>query len=84
MGIIAWIVLGFLAGWIASIVMKTDSQQGFVTDVLLGIVGAIAGGFLMNLLGAQGVTGLNLYSVIVATVGAVVLIWLGRLMTRHG
>ena len=83
MGLIAWIVLGFLAGWIASIVMKTDSQQGFVTDILLGVVGAIAGGFLMNLLGAQGVTGLNVYSVIVATVGAIILIWLGRLMTRN-
>ncbi len=82
MGILAWIILGFLAGWIASIVMKTNSQQGFVTDVLLGIVGAIGGGFLMNLLGESGVTGLNLYSLIVSTIGAILLIWMGRQLAR--
>ena len=80
MGILLWIILGFLAGWIASIVMKTDSQQGMVTDIILGVVGAVVGGFIMNLFGASGVNGFNLYSIAVATIGAVVLIWLGRVL----
>ncbi|PWU23525.1 GlsB/YeaQ/YmgE family stress response membrane protein [Candidatus Cerribacteria bacterium 'Amazon FNV 2010 28 9'] len=78
MGIIAWIVLGLIAGWLASIVMKTNS--GAVGDIILGIIGAILGGFLMNLVGSYGITGFNLYSIIVATIGAVVFIWVGRLL----
>ena len=83
MNILLWIILGFLAGWLASIVMKTDSQQGMLTDIILGVVGALVGGFIMNLFGAEGVTGLNIYSLMVATLGAVVLIWLGRVL-RYG
>ena len=71
MSFVAWIVLGLVAGFIGSkLVNKTG--DGLVRDVLLGVVGAIIGGYLFNLFGASGVTGLNLYSLLVAVVGAVV------------
>lgn len=82
MDILLWLLLGLIAGWLASIIMKTNSQQGSLTDIILGIIGAFVGGFLMNFFGQTGVTGFNVYSIIVATLGAVVLIWLGR-MLRH-
>jgi len=71
MSIIAWIVLGLIAGFIGSkLVNKTG--EGFFLDIALGIVGAVIGGWLFNLFGMQGVTGLNIYSLIVAVIGAVV------------
>jgi uncharacterized membrane protein YeaQ/YmgE (transglycosylase-associated protein family) len=71
MSIIAWIVLGLIAGFIGSkLVNKTG--EGFVLDIALGIVGAVIGGWLFSLFGMQGVTGLNIYSLIVAVIGAVV------------
>lgn len=78
MGVIAWIVLGLIAGWLASVFMKTDSAQSSLTDIIVGIVGAFVGGFVMNLLGNTGVTGLNIYSIVVATLGAVILIAIRR------
>ena len=81
MNILLWIVLGFLAGWIASVVMRTNTQQGALMDIVVGILGALAGGFLMNLLGFAGVTGFNIWSIFVATLGAILLIWLRRLVT---
>lgn len=81
MNFILWIVFGAIAGWLASIIMKTDARQGFLMDVILGIVGAFVGGFIMNMFGSAGVTGFNLYSFIVAIIGAVVLIWIGRRLT---
>lgn len=83
MGIILWIIFGGLAGWVASIIMKTDSNQGTITDIIMGIVGAVVGGFLMGLVGQSGVTGFNLYSFIVAIIGAIVVIYLGRLLRRN-
>lgn len=80
MGIILWIIFGAIAGWIASLVMKTDSNQGTITDVILGIVGAIIGGFLMGLVGQGGVDGFNLRSMIVAVIGAIVVIYVGRML----
>jgi len=82
MGIILWIIFGALAGWIASIIMKTDAGQGTMMDIVLGIVGAIVGGFLMGMVGQSGVTGFNLYSMIVAVVGAIIIIYLGRVMRK--
>jgi uncharacterized membrane protein YeaQ/YmgE (transglycosylase-associated protein family) len=74
MGIITWIILGLVAGWIASkFVYKSGS--GLVMDIVLGIVGAIVGGFIVGLFGMTGVTGFNIWSVIVAVIGAVVVIW---------
>ena len=75
MGIIGWIVLGALAGWLASIVTKRNDQMGCLMNILVGIVGAFIGGLVMSLLGGDGVTGFNLYSLLVAFVGAVILLF---------
>lgn len=80
MTLFTWIVLGLLAGWGASIVMRNN--QGTLTDIVLGVVGAVVGGILMNLLGQPGVSGFNFYSLMVATLGAVVLIWFGRILNN--
>ena len=73
MSFIAWIVLGLIAGFIASKLVNRTGE-GFFLDILLGIVGAVAGGWLFGLFGMHGVTGLNIYSLVVAIVGAVVLL----------
>lgn len=78
MGILLWIIFGAIAGWAASVIMKTDYSQGTVSDIIMGIVGAVVGGFIMQLLGQSGVTGFNLYSFFVAIIGAIVVIYLGR------
>jgi uncharacterized membrane protein YeaQ/YmgE (transglycosylase-associated protein family) len=80
MNIILWIILGLIAGWLASIVMKTNSQQGTMKDIVLGVVGAVVGGFVMELFGGPGVTGFNIYSLVVATLGAIALIGVGKAM----
>ncbi|MGE5041908.1 MAG: GlsB/YeaQ/YmgE family stress response membrane protein [Candidatus Levyibacteriota bacterium] len=80
MGILLWIIFGALAGWLASIVMK--SSQGIFGDIILGILGAVVGGLIMSFFGQAGVTGFNVYSLLVAIIGAVVLIWLGRVFYR--
>jgi uncharacterized membrane protein YeaQ/YmgE (transglycosylase-associated protein family) len=82
MEILLWVVLGGVAGWISSVIMKTDARQGLLGDIILGILGAVVGGFIFGLFGAAPATGLNFYSLFVAIVGAVVLIWLGRVFTR--
>lgn len=73
MSIIAWIILGLIAGFIASKIVN-KSGQGFFIDLVLGIVGAIVGGFIFSALGASGITGLNLYSMVVAVIGAIVVL----------
>jgi len=75
MGIIAWLVLGLIAGFIASKIV-TNGGQGVVLDIVLGIIGAFVGGFLFSFFGAAPVTGFNIYSMIVAVIGAVVVLWL--------
>lgn len=80
MGIILWIIFGALAGWIASLIMKTDSQQGPVLNIIVGVIGALVGGFIMNNIGESGVTGFNLYSFLVAIFGAVVLLAIVRMV----
>lgn len=77
MGILVWILLGLIAGWVASII--TASSHGLVEDLVLGVVGSFVGGFILNYFGQPGVSGLNLYSIVVAAIGATVLIVLGRL-----
>ncbi len=75
MGIIGWIIIGGLAGWIASKVMKTDESMGVPANIIIGIIGAMLGGFLVTLLGAdQGVNGFNLWSFFVALLGSVILL----------
>jgi uncharacterized membrane protein YeaQ/YmgE (transglycosylase-associated protein family) len=71
MSFVAWIVLGLVAGFIGS-KLVSHTGEGLIRDVLLGVVGAFIGGYLFNLFGATGVTGLNLYSLLVAVIGAVV------------
>jgi uncharacterized membrane protein YeaQ/YmgE (transglycosylase-associated protein family) len=78
MGILLWIIFGALSGWMASVIMKTNSSQGTMMDIIMGIIGSVVGGFLMNLIGQSGVTGFNLYSFAVAVIGAVVVIFVGR------
>ena len=73
MSIIAWLVVGLIAGWIGSMLVNRGGE-GLFLDIVLGVVGAIVGGFLFNLVGHTGVTGINLYSIFVAVIGAVVVL----------
>jgi uncharacterized membrane protein YeaQ/YmgE (transglycosylase-associated protein family) len=73
MGIIAWIIVGLIAGFLASKVVNR-SGEGFLRDVLLGIIGAVVGGWIFNAMGQAGVSGINLYSILVAFVGGVVVL----------
>ena len=82
MNILLWIILGGFAGWIASIVMKTNERQGLLADIILGIVGALIGGFVVSMLGGEGVNGFNLYSLVVAIVGAIGVIWIAKMVRR--
>ena len=82
MPILTWIVLGLVAGFIGSKLVNRRGE-GMIIDIVLGIVGAIAGGFVFNALGAPGVSGLNLYSVFVAVVGSVLLLVLYHAVFRR-
>ena len=73
MSLLAWIVLGLVAGFIGSKLVNKRGE-GFLLDIVLGIVGAVVGGWLFNAFGASGVSGVNLYSLLVAVVGSVVLL----------
>jgi uncharacterized membrane protein YeaQ/YmgE (transglycosylase-associated protein family) len=74
MSILGWILLGLIAGFIASKIVNSGGQ-GLLLDIVLGIVGAIVGGFLFSLFGATGITGFNIYSLIVAVLGSIVVLW---------
>lgn len=78
MGIVLWIIFGALAGWLTSMVMGTNPQQGAIGNILLGIVGAFVGGFVGALLGFSGVTGFNIYSLLIAIGGAVLVTAIAR------
>lgn len=80
MGILAWIIIGGLAGWLAS-VMVEGGGMGVLGDIIVGIVGAFLGGLVFSALGNTGVTGFNLWSFFVALVGAVVLLGIVRLVS---
>lgn len=82
MNIIAWIILGGLAGWIASLIMGTNRQQGCLIDIVVGIVGAFVGGLIFGLFGGTGVTGFNIWSLLVAVIGAIVLLAIVRAFRR--
>ena len=72
MGILLWIIFGAIVGWVASLLMGTN--EGLLLNIILGIVGAVIGGWLMSFLGQTGITGFNLYSMMVAVLGSVILI----------
>lgn len=74
MSFLVYIVFGGIVGWVASLLMKTDSQQGIILNIVVGIVGAVLGSWLVGFFGIAGVSGFNLSSFLVALVGAVVLI----------
>jgi uncharacterized membrane protein YeaQ/YmgE (transglycosylase-associated protein family) len=82
MEILLWILFGALVGWIASLIMGTDGQQGALMNIIVGIVGAVLGGWIMSAFGQAGVSGFNLYSFVVSLIGAVVLIALVRAVRR--
>lgn len=83
MGIISWIILGLIAGFIGSKIVNRTGE-GIVLDVILGVVGAIVGGYLFSLVGSQGVTGINLWSLLVAVIGAIVVLVVYRLIVGGG
>jgi uncharacterized membrane protein YeaQ/YmgE (transglycosylase-associated protein family) len=82
--IIAWVIFGALAGWIASMITKTNDEQGAVGNIITGIVGAFIGGFLVRLLTGSDVEGFSLTSLIVAIIGAVILISVLKAFRGHG
>lgn len=74
MGILSWILMGALAGWLASKITGNDASMGWIANIIVGIIGAVIGGFVMSLIGRTGVDGFNLPSFLVATGGAVLLL----------
>jgi len=76
MSIIGWIIIGALAGWIASMLTGNSEKMGAGANVLVGIIGGFIGGAVMNLLGGAGITGFNIWSLIVAVIGSVILLWI--------
>ncbi len=82
MGFLAWIVLGLIAGFIGSKIVN-KSGEGLFLDIILGIVGAVVGGYLFSLLGGHGVTGLNLYSIFVAVVGSIIVLVVYHAIARR-
>jgi uncharacterized membrane protein YeaQ/YmgE (transglycosylase-associated protein family) len=82
MGIILYIVFGALVGWIASIIMGRNAEQGALGNIVVGILGAFLGGWIMSALGSTGVNGFNLRSFLVALLGAVVLLFVFNLVRR--
>lgn len=80
MGILIWIIFGALVGWVASMIMKGGGD--LIWDIIVGIVGALVGGFIMSLIGKSGVGGFDLYSFLVALLGACILIAVVRAIRR--
>ena len=82
MSFLGWIVIGGLAGWIASKFMGTDKDQGLLANIIVGVIGAFIGGFVMNALGGQGLTGFSLRSFVVALVGSIILLWILKVVRK--
>jgi len=80
MGIIAWIVFGLIAGAIAKLIMPGDDPGGFIVTIIIGILGAVVGGFIATALGFGAVSGFNIGSFLVAVLGAILLLWLYRVV----
>ena len=83
MSILAWIVLGLIAGAIAKAIMPGDDPGGIIVTILIGIVGAFLGGFLGSMITGTGLTGFSLWSILLAIVGALILLWIYRMTTRR-
>jgi len=78
MGIISWIIVGLIAGVLAKLIMPGDDPGGFIVTILIGMAGALIGGFVVGLLGGTGATGFNIWSILVATLGAIILLAIYR------
>ena len=83
MGILSWIIMGALAGWVASIIMKKNKKMGAIANIVVGIIGAFLGGYIMELLGVEVEAGFNFTSLLVAIFGAVVLLFILGLFSRR-
>ena len=83
MGILAWIVVGLIAGILAKIAMPGPDPGGIILTIVIGIVGALIGGYVIELLGGPRVTGINLSSILVATLGSIIFLAIYRLITRR-
>lgn len=81
MGPIGWIVLGGLAGWLASKFVGTDKHQGIFGNIIAGIIGGVVGGWVFSMFGGSGVTGFNIWSFVVAVVGAVIVLVIWKAIT---
>jgi uncharacterized membrane protein YeaQ/YmgE (transglycosylase-associated protein family) len=81
MSIIGWIVLGAIAGWLASIVTGRNAQMGCIANIIVGIIGGLIGGWVMSIFGGSGVNGFNIPSLIVAVIGAVILLAIWNLIS---
>ena len=84
MGILGWIIFGLIVGALAKFVMPGKDPGGWIITTLLGIVGAVVGGYLFSALGSTGITGFNIWSMIVAIIGAVIVLWLYHMITARG
>ena len=82
MSIIAWLILGLVAGFIGSKIVN-KSGEGFIVDIVLGVIGAVVGGYLFTAIGHTGVTGLNLYSIFVAVIGSVIVLLVYHAVARR-
>ncbi len=82
MSILSWVIMGGLAGWVASIIMKKDSSMGIGANILIGIVGAFIGGFLTSYIGGWDITGFNIQSFLIALLGSIVLLAIINLIKR--
>lgn len=82
-GIIGTLVMGGLAGWVASMIMKTNGSMGIILNIIVGIVGAFVGNFVFSLLGIAGTNGFSLWSFVVALIGAVILLFIVGLVTKR-
>ncbi len=82
MSLLGWIIIGGLAGWIASMITSNNARMGALANIFVGIIGAFVGGFIVNLLGGRGVTGFNLWSLIVAVFGSIVLLCIVNLFSK--
>lgn len=83
LGILGWIVLGGLAGWVASIIMGRNREQGIIGNIISGVIGGVVGGWVFNLLGGSGVTGFNPWSFLVAVIGAMIVLWIWQAISAR-
>ena len=82
-GIISWIVVGLIAGFLGKLIMPGRDPGGFLLTIVIGMIGAIVGGFVVQLLGGAGVTGVNIWSILVATLGAIILLAIFRVFAAR-